>query len=498
MSLDEARIYQPIDRIPYLKTPKDQKLYLGIQYKWAARANMGKPQPVEASAVAGILGEKEYRRFHLEIWLKELQEQRSNSLEKNQVIEDATEFGSALGDGPMELDRSPEPSDSVPIKESLRFNHTLEVSGGFSSSMTENETEENGLFDSIEEVPDRETPSFRVGNFHRSHSHTEVGTQPESKAWKNFIRRKSGIPSMAIAKTRLFIYGVIFSILAGAAFAGATALFSTNRPIEALVENWEKKGPEGIKDFISKKENDLTKAAAISWNAAYDREVQIKKVKSLTQPLIESTSKGWRAKGFYTLGAAHLYRGNPGLALDQFDEAIFLLERLPGQRRDLKRAYLYRAECYIYLEDTEEALREFSLAENVGDKKYDNVSKYLKAICVFNNGDVKRAIDLADESLKTSLLDGNEYHAAFASSYLCLFHTANRELDKAYKYLKLSKEISQEFDDPFLDQLNIFFEYFWAERMDLPLEFFERQLFKTKSSVSLENQKVFIEVMQRY
>ncbi len=296
----------------------------------------------------------------------------------------------------------------------------------------------------------------------------------------------SGNTSISIPKSlvRGFLF-VALGLTAGLA-SGKYLYHETDEEILRRFERiWVEKGPS-VFESIDKTYNPQNDAELVimAWQAAIDPEQNFSSVEKLAKPLINHKSPKYAAKGYYTLGVAQLKRGNLDLAIIHLNNSISILENEPGQKGILRVAYLYLAECYFYLGETESVFSSIDEAKSVDTNKFRSQLYRFEGLYWLMIGNLDQAEVSIEKALRLSLLEGDSNMTGVYHSNLALVMIGQNDLLSAYHHINAAENLSIETKNDRLLDFVLGLRMYWSEEMGLPYENIAHRLRQTTDPVN--------------
>lgn len=265
-----------------------------------------------------------------------------------------------------------------------------------------------------------------------------------------------------------FIFST-FSLLTCLALTASSYLNTRNPELPRLIKAYKEHGLRAVAEQRTTAPNPTDGQRFINlWFQAFNPSDAMTNIQETAQPLLDHSNIGWRAKALHAVGNAYLNRGQLQQALTLFQEAESILQNRDHQRNDLCLVLYNQAECHFLLGDAFALKDCMDRADQTNAADYASMYHHYFSKYWLMKGQLEKAISCGDQSIKLSITLENKELLAYFSAHQALLLTATNDLDAGYFHLKRAQTLAANMADPILNVFIQRYEFFWAEKMNLP------------------------------
>ncbi len=302
-----------------------------------------------------------------------------------------------------------------------------------------------------------------------NHSSASQGGSPTKRnrrmaGWLSWMPRPNRVPTSSIVQVSI-VLGICIGVLGG-------SFYLNLRPkAKTLTEMHNEEGPASLKPYadLSKKVETKTELYGRLLALANDPKVEMSEIEQHASALLEDKNPGWVAKGQHALGLASFQRGDLDSALSFYLGAEANLLGLAHLRMDLRAVYLEIACCQYYLNDAGSMHDYIKKGELVVSDYFRGKIQHLYSKYWLLEGDLSKAIEYGEDSIRLALIEKNKYHLAIFNAHQSMLLTAAGQIENSFRCLKVSQGLSKTLGDVLLDEYIQSYDVLWAERMELPV-----------------------------
>ncbi len=338
------------------------------------------------------------------------------------------------------------------------------------------QTEQQNTQEKPSITPDQVLTQMKSGDFNHSLPSSQdctVIVSEEMDASKNGYSRTL-LPQAKLFRVAAF---ALICIITGFSFGRYWNARTEDEILNEYREKWEQDGPNAIKTASLKKPPQGSAEIFIRlWETAIDASNDIESATLLANELMTDPEEHYHAKAKYSLGVAHLWRGNAYAAIESFQDAVDILLHLPEEKSVLYNSYLYLSQCHFYADNPQEMLSNLKLASDISAAENRSRLMLLWGWYWIHQGDIVQAEHALEESLRLSLLEGNPSYTGYSHANYALIKISMGDLHEAFRQINLAEDLAIKQNDESLSDLTNAVKLFWSEKMRLPVDTIEQRL----------------------